>query len=388
MTLRKVFFWMHLCTGSVAGLVVLIMSATGVLLAYERQINAWADRGFRHAAPSASAGRLPVETLLAGAKGKVTGTPTGLTLKSDREAPAALEFGRQRMVYLNPYTGEVLGEGAQGTRTFFQQVEQGHRFLAFSGASRATARTVTGVANLLFFFLVCSGIYLWWPRAWTRQYLRPAVWFRGGLRGKARDWNWHNTIGIWCAVPLFFIVLSGVVMSFPWANRLLFRMAGNEAPVQQGPGGGGGRENRRGGGEHRSSFEGLNALWARAEQQEPRWRSISMRLPGGGNAPVSFAIDAGDGGRPDLRSTLTLDRKTAVVKSWETFSSFNLGRQLRSWVRFGHTGEAGGVVGETVAGLASLGAAFLVWTGLALALRRLAAARARRARSAAVLVAD
>ena len=143
MTLRKVFFWMHLCTGSVAGLVVLIMSATGVLLAYERQINAWADRGFRHAAPSASAGRLPVETLLAGAKGKVTGTPTGLTLKSDREAPAALEFGRQRMVYLNPYTGEVLGEGSQATRTFFQQVEQWHRFLAFSGASRATARMVT-----------------------------------------------------------------------------------------------------------------------------------------------------------------------------------------------------------------------------------------------------
>jgi uncharacterized iron-regulated membrane protein len=406
MTLRKVFFWMHLCAGSTAGLVVLIMSVTGVLLAYERQINAWADSGFWHPAPSAIAVHLPVETLLSASKEKVNATPTALTLKSDREAPAALEIGRQRMVYLNPYTGEVLGEGAQGTRVFFQQVEQWHRFLAFSGASRATARTVTGVANLLFFFLVCSGIYLWWPRAWTRQYLRPVVWFRGGLRGKARDWNWHHVIGIWCAAPLFFIVLSGIVMSFPWANRLLFRMTGNEAPVQQGPGGGGagregggrqgggGREGReaqpgrRGGGEHRSSFDGLNALWARAEQQDPHWRSISMRLPGGGKAPVSFAIDAGDGGRPDLRSTLTLDRKTAAVVSWETFSSFNLGRQLRSWVRFGHTGEAGGMVGETVAALASLGAAFLVWTGLALALRRFAAARARKTRHAAVLVAD
>jgi uncharacterized iron-regulated membrane protein len=98
MTLRKVFFWMHLCAGSTAGLVVLIMSVTGVLLAYERQINAWADRGFWHAAPSASAAHLPVETLLAATKGKLPGTPTALTLKSDRQAPAALEFGRQRMV--------------------------------------------------------------------------------------------------------------------------------------------------------------------------------------------------------------------------------------------------------------------------------------------------
>jgi threonine/homoserine/homoserine lactone efflux protein len=49
-------------------------------------------------------------------------------------------------------------------------------------------------------------------------------------------------------------------------------------------------------------------------------------------------------------------------------------------VRFGHTGEAGGVIGETVAAVASLGAAFLVWTGLSLALRRLRAARERQAK--------
>jgi len=110
-----------------------------------------------------------------------------------------------------------------------------------------------------------------------------------------------------------------------------------------------------------------------------------MRLPESGNGPVSFAIDAGDGGRPDLRSTLVLDRKTAAVVRWETFNGFNLGRQLRSWVRFGHTGEAGGVIGQTIAGLASLAAAFLVWTGFALALRRLSAARARRSKKASLV---
>ena len=41
--LRKVIFWCHLTAGAFAGVVILIMSVTGVLLTYERQIQRWAD---------------------------------------------------------------------------------------------------------------------------------------------------------------------------------------------------------------------------------------------------------------------------------------------------------------------------------------------------------
>ena len=58
------------------------------------------------------------------------------------------------------------------------------------------------------------------------------VWFRGGLRGKARDFNWHNVIGLWCAVPLFVVVLSGVVISYPWASDLVYRVAGEAPPAR------------------------------------------------------------------------------------------------------------------------------------------------------------
>jgi len=47
-------------------------------------------------------------------------------------------------------------------------------------------------------------------------------------------------------------------------------------------------------------------------------------------------------------------------------------------LRFAHTGEVLGLPGQTVAGLVSLGAAVLVWTGLALAWRRFRAWRGRR----------
>jgi uncharacterized iron-regulated membrane protein len=54
----------------------------------------------------------------------------------------------------------------------------------------------------------------------------------------------------------------------------------------------------------------------------------------------------------------------------ESFQDLSAGRRLRSWLRFAHTGEVYGLTGQTIAGLASAGGAVLVYTGLALALRR------------------
>jgi uncharacterized iron-regulated membrane protein len=51
---------------------------------------------------------------------------------------------------------------------------------------------------------------------------------------------------------------------------------------------------------------------------------------------------------------------------------------MRSILRFAHTGEVLGIPGQTLAGIVSLGAAFLVWTGLSLSLRRFSAWRGRR----------
>jgi uncharacterized iron-regulated membrane protein len=118
------------------------------------------------------------------------------------------------------------------------------------------------------------------------------------------------------------------------------------------------------------SLAGFNALWTRAEQQVPGWKSLTLRLPASYGAKT-FTIDKGNGGRPDQRSQLTLNAQTAELVRWEPFSSNNAGRRLRSWFRFIHTGEAGGIAGQTIAGIATAGAAMLVWTGILLAFRRL-----------------
>jgi uncharacterized iron-regulated membrane protein len=379
MTIRKILFWLHLTAGSLAGIVIFIMSLTGVVLAWQRQIINLADRAsLRPPAPVQQA-RMSPENLLAKAVESGRAVPSTLTIRSDSREPVAAEFGRNSVIYLDPSTGAVLGAGSTAVRGFFRETENWHRWLAAGIESRAAARGVTGACNLLFLGLVLSGLYLWLPKQWSRQKLRLAMWFRRGVTGRARDWNWHNTIGIWCAIPLAVIVACGVVMSYPWANNLVFRMTGTEPPP---PGARGGRGVAERGGEVRAadvSFAriesaGIDAAWRRAESQVAGWKSIALRVPANARAPLVFAIDSGNGGRPDLRAQLTLKRGSGDLIKWEPFSAGNAGRRLRSWIRFSHTGEAGGLPGQTIAAVASLGATFLTYTGISLALRRLRAA--------------
>jgi len=63
---RKTVFWIHLIVGVAAGLVVAMMSLTGALLTYERQILAWSDRD-QLAIPNAVGERQPLADLVAAA---------------------------------------------------------------------------------------------------------------------------------------------------------------------------------------------------------------------------------------------------------------------------------------------------------------------------------
>ncbi len=409
MKLRSVLFWLHLTCGVVAGAVILIMSVTGALLTYQRQITAWADmRGYRMEPPAGSR-RLSADELVAKVREAHPDlAPTSIIVRSDPGAPASLAVGPARQVFVNPYSGAVLGEGnGQGVRDFFRRMVEWHRYVAMAGESRPTGRAITGASNLMFLFIVVSGLFLWWPRTWTWAAVKGVVWFRGGLAGKARDFNWHNTIGFWSAIPLAIIVAGGVVISYPWATALVYRAYGEQPPAPAGglaargggPGtasagatavrgraGGPGRNGGPGRGPALAAGEQLRAevpgaalevLVAKAQAQMPEWKTISVAIPSGNAPRVVLTLDAGDGGQPHKRATLTVNRRTGEVERWEPYASQSAGRRARTWLRFAHTGEVYGLVGQTVAGIVTAGGAVLVWTGIALALRRLFSWRKR-----------
>jgi uncharacterized iron-regulated membrane protein len=374
--LRKLFFWIHLIAGITAGLVILIMSVTGVLLAFERQIVGWAERDLRATASQASGQPFPLSTIVAVAAGssEVKAEPSNVTLRSDPQAPVAVAFGRERTLFVNRYTGALLGEGAVVVRSFFKVNEDLHRWLAMNGEGRAVGKKINGVANAIFLFIVLSGLYIWIPKRKTRAAFGNAALFRGGLRGRARDFNWHNVLGVWSFVPLVLIVFSGMVISFPWASALVYRAFGDQPPKPQssereGAGRNGNRAAREG------SNEELDRLWAaavaNATSVAPQWQSISGRLPLSSKGPVTFALDAGNGARPDKRSQLLIDPISGGLVEHKTYAAQSSGQKARAWLRWIHTGEAGGIAGQIIAALATAAAVVLVWTGIALALHRL-----------------
>src|SRR5262245_30218710 len=109
---RKILFWLHLSCGVAAGLVVLMMSVTGVLLAHERQIVASADRA-HYAEPATGAVRRPLAELLAAAQRERSGfQPTAITIRNEPGAPVTFAAGRSATLLVDPYTATVREPGA------------------------------------------------------------------------------------------------------------------------------------------------------------------------------------------------------------------------------------------------------------------------------------
>lgn len=376
---RKVLFWMHLVVGIAVGLVVLIMSVTGVALTYQRQTQAWAD-GFDVRPSDATVERMPVAELLRQAREEQGANPTALLLRNDPAKPARVSFGRQSFE-VDPHTGERLGAGAVGVRKAFRALIGWHRWLGQEGEGRAVARAITGFCNLAFLFIVISGLYLWWPRSWSWSRLRAIVLFRRGLAPRARDFNWHNVFGFWMAIPLAVLVATGAFFSYSWPMGLVYRITGEERPVRS-P-----RPAPSEAPEEPSSpdqYKGMDTLVAAALRQEPAWLLATFRFGPGPEAPVSVTLDRSwMGTRPDQRTTLVMDRATAAVLREEPPSR---ARTTLIWIRWLHTGEAFGFIGQTIAGIASLAACFLVYTGWSLSWRRFLAWRRRRMASQPGLV--
>ncbi len=362
---RTALFWLHLAAGVAAGLVILVMSATGAVLAFKPQILDRVDRAVRFVDPAGTPRLEPSRILAAAQAARPDGQPATLVLDRDPSASAAVGFGRDGTLYVNPYTGAQLGAGSAVAQQFFRATEDLHRWLSFSGDNRDTGRSLTGASNLAFLGLAITGLFLWWPHKWLPQHLTAILLFRRTATARARDFNWHNVIGFWCAPVLIVLTATGVVMSYPWANRLLYQMAGSPLPAARGP------QGLRGPQDSQRPRVDVDALWARAEQQLPTWQTVTMRLPERPRAPVSFTMNDARHWNTFARSQLTLDAATGDIVRWEPYAENSRGQKWRGWVRFGHTGELGGIVGQTLAGIACVGGVVLVWTGLALAFRRL-----------------
>jgi len=376
-TLRPVLFWLHLAAGTVCGLVIALLCLTGTALAFEKELIAWAERDARQvAAPAPGTPRLGVDELATRLRATFPGAkPGNIVVSRDPLTAVAFPVSRTEGYHANPYTGEVRQPASFAMGRFMQRMFELHRYLGLSGESRPHGRLATGIANLSFGFLAVSGLMLWWPRSLSWRAFRPGIWFTQNATGRASDWNWHNTVGFWCAPVLILLTLTALPISFRWAAELTYTLTGTPLPAS-GP--------QSSGAPPPAATVPAPAADARAvvrdtlltavQRELPAWRTITFRFAHHPDAtrpqPAGFTMHAAGTWPRTATTTLQYDPFTGALLQRDGYEGLSAARKVRAWSRYLHTGEALGGLAQFIAAVASLGGCVLVYTGFALAWRR------------------
>ena len=361
--IRAVVLWLHLTVAAAAGVVILMLAATGAVLSLEEAVTGLAERRYAVAVPEGSV-RLSPEEIAAAA-----GFPaTSLSYRPGPRAPVRVHEGQGRYARVDPYTGQVLATGPGGLERFFESVHNWHRWFNVPGGSVRRARAVTGAFNVAFLFLLLTGPILWIPRPVTRRSLAKAILLRPGAKGAKRDFNWHQVVGIWSVLPLAVIAATGVASSYPAVGDRVYPMVGNVVPGGTWPGG---RASNEAENAARGPESDLGAVLATAEAWAPEWRALILNVPRPSDLEVRVEVRGGRAGQPHRTGVLTVDAASGTARAWESFADDPPARRARQFLRYAHTGEYWGLAGQLLAGLFSLAAVLMVWTGLSLAVHRL-----------------
>jgi len=363
MNIRKTLFWLHLIIGCSAAIFIFLMSITGVALTYERQLIQAAERSDYPTATTASKNKLALSQLLIIAKQYPSKKVAHVVVENQPNAPIIIKDGRKTLAYLNPYTGAEIAIPGQGTKTFFRKLRAFHRWLTFDGSFSQSGREVNGIANVIFIVLILSGLYLWLPKRFNNRAFKQRLTLSGNYPNKsARNYRWHNVFGIYIAPVLFVVAFTAIFFSYKWPGQTLKSYVSTEStsltkPVEV------------------SAQQGESQLpiakqLTKIKQYYPQWQRIQFSLD---NAPTNskiYRVDMGNGGEPQKRVSILIDASTGERIQQQKFDQLSTYSKLRSYIRFLHTGEVFGPFGQTIAGLASLFACLLVYTGVMLSWKR------------------
>jgi vanillate O-demethylase ferredoxin subunit len=222
---RKKLLWLHTWSGLTIGLVVVFLALTGGGLVLK---DALEDTVYRdlHVVPRCTT-PLPLDRLAAVAVAAHPATKLhSIEVTTDVAASVAVMFTDKDYVYVDPCSAQVLGVQNQ-YGGFFGVMDGLHRFRFFSDLK--LGRTVAGWVNTVFLvLLIGGGIALWWPR--SRQALKGALKFNPRLPGAARTISLHKVVGIYTAIVMLVLTVTGLPLGFEPVKDAIYSATGYVPP--------------------------------------------------------------------------------------------------------------------------------------------------------------
>lgn len=214
--IRRISDWLHLWLGLITGILVVIISITGCLYVFERDLRDITEP-YRFVTVE-NKPLLPPSVLRSIAEKRTGVKATGVQYGRSGEA-AAVTYTKKSQgftyVYLNPYTGDFIREKIRD-RDFFRIVLAGHFYLWLPPK---IGQPVVSVTVLIFVFLLISGIIMWWPKKWNRTTRKNSFGINWKARFKRLNYDLHNVLGFYVLLLAFVIAVTGLVFGFKWFAR-------------------------------------------------------------------------------------------------------------------------------------------------------------------------
>lgn len=229
----------HLWLGLVSGLVVFIVSITGCIFAFQKEISeALHPEWTRCTPPAAGAPQttgttpatgttLPLDTLKKTAQAAL-GPDHPLSFIVTYRAPervwefmafhendtALTIFGAMeyyQSVFLDPYTGKVTGV-RDYQYDFFSIVKYLHWSLLLN---TPYGQPIVAWSTVIFVILLVTGLVLWWPKKWTRAFRDRSFKIKWKASFRRVNYDVHNVPGFYSLIPALVIAVTGLFFVWP-----------------------------------------------------------------------------------------------------------------------------------------------------------------------------
>jgi uncharacterized iron-regulated membrane protein len=226
--LKKINAWLHLWLGLASGIVVVIISITGCILVFEQEIKSLTSP-WLHAEKPANGEMLAPSILHRSVEKALPGKHIESVWYHGENRTA--HFGiheSDSMVYVNPYTAEVIA--MVDHEDFFHFIDEGHRHLWIPGK---LGKQVVGWSTFIFFLLLISGIILWWPKKWNKTGRDQSFKIKWKARFKRVNYDLHNVLGFYSLLLALLMAITGLVMSFSWFGKGVYWLTGGENGSRQ-----------------------------------------------------------------------------------------------------------------------------------------------------------
>ncbi|MBT2558235.1 PepSY domain-containing protein [Hymenobacter sp. ISL-91] len=415
----KIFFRnIHLYLSLASGLVIALVSLTGGLLVFEKELTqAWHSERYFVAPTAASTPRQPISQLTAAVQAarpgaritgvKVYADPTrtvefslagapegGPKAKAAGPRPAETKAGnpaekgkagkaggkkgekgggRGPTLFVNPYTAAITGE-LNYRDTFFYSVMALHRGMVGGDIGKL----VVGVSTVMFLFIIGTGLVLWWPA--SRKALRQRLNVKWDGSWKRLNHDLHVVLGFYAALLLFVFAFTGLAWSFEWFNKGIYAVTNSsmerpEPPTSVVP-----LALAAPAAPTTAAGFSADAALARARQLVPQAVFYSLQLPQDSAASFKLTTLRPDAATDNATDEVYLDQYSGETVGSQTYEQRNLGQRVRGLFKPVHTGAIWGWPGKVVSLVACLlGFSFPI-TGTIMWLKRLKKARKKPAK--------